>query len=258
MRGISRSKWSTTSNINQIPNSQITPTFNASQTTTTNQAPDQAAVADQTSHPTKTSTTSHLTSKTYSILHRRSGADPAYRRVVQGYSELVAERMEAEWSCHLVTFLFVQLPGPRSVVVDKMKDELQRVYSTLVTRVHRKPRTVSPDQLPIFIAAADLPVYKRHRASVPTVHCNGGLHFHALLLIPPTSRLEASVDEHFRFNDDLYRGRLDLVRTIHVRPVIDGVERVVDYVFKTVLRGRVSYDEGILLLPRTSSELVQA
>ena len=209
MRGISRSKWSTTSNINQIHNSQITPTFNASQTTTTNQAADQAAVANQTSNPTKTSTTSHLPSTPYSILHRTCGADdPAHRRIIRGYSELVTERMEAGWSCHLLTFLFVQLPGPRSVVIDKMKDELQRVYSTLVTRVHRKPRTASPDQLPIFIAAADLPVYKRHRTSAPTVLCNGGLHFHALLLIPPASRLEGSVDEHFRFNDDLYRGRV--------------------------------------------------
>jgi len=136
-----------------------------------------------------------------------------------------------------------------------MKDELQRVYSTFLTRVHRKPRTASPHNLPILIGAADLPVYKRDRSSAPTVHCNSGLHFHALLLVPAASRLEESVDEHFRFNDELYRGKLGLIRTIHVRPVVNGAERVLDYVFKTVLRGRVSYDEGILLLPRTNGEL---
>ena len=39
------------------------------------------------------------------------------------------------------------------------------------------------------------------------------------------------------------------------RPVIDGYERVVDYVFKTIKRGRISYDEGMLVLPRTRDEL---
>ena len=31
--------------------------------------------------------------------------------------------------------------------------------------------------------------------------------------------------------------------------------RVVDYLFKTVLRGRVSYDDGVLILPRARDEL---
>jgi hypothetical protein len=37
--------------------------------------------------------------------------------------------------------------------------------------------------------------------------------------------------------------------------VVNGYDRVVDYVFKTILRGRVSYDEGALLLPRARGEL---
>jgi hypothetical protein len=71
-------------------------------------------------------------------------------------------------------------------------DELQRVYSTLVTRVYRKPRTASPDELPVLIGAADLPVYKRDRGSSPLVPCNGGRHFHALLLLLPRARQELS------------------------------------------------------------------
>ena len=54
--------------------------------------------------------------------------------------------------------------------------------------------------------AADLPVYKRDRSSSPAVLCNGGLHFHAVLLVPPRSRLNGSVEEHFRSSRDLYRG----------------------------------------------------
>ena len=42
-----------------------------------------------------------------------------------------------------------------------MKKETQRVYSTLITRVHRKPRSASPDELPILVGAVDLPVYNQ-------------------------------------------------------------------------------------------------
>jgi hypothetical protein len=45
------------------------------------------------------------------------------------------------------------------------------------------------------------------------------------------------------------------ISKIDVRPVVDGHQRVVDYVFKTMKRGRVTYDEGVLILPRARDEL---
>ena len=185
----------------------------------------------------------------------RYEVDPINRQLVQGYTEIVTDRIENGWSCTLLTVLFSQLPGRRSAVIQQMKDEVQRVYSTLLTRVHRKPRTASIDELPIFIGAVDLPVYKRDRTSALKVPCNAGLHVHAVVLLPPTSRLDEPLDEHFRDNARLYSGRQGTVCGIHVRPVVDGYERVVDYVFKTVLRRHVSYDEGVLLLPRATREL---
>jgi hypothetical protein len=106
---------------------------------------------------------------------------------------MVTDRVRAGWSCSLVTFLFSQLPGPRTTVISRMKDEVHRIYSTLLTRVHRKPRTASTDELPVLIGAMDLPVHKRDKASGPMVLCNGGLHVHALMLMPPTSRLKGSL-----------------------------------------------------------------
>jgi hypothetical protein len=170
---------------------------------------------------------------------------------------LVTDRIHDGWSCHLVTILFSQLPGPRGAVIDRMKDEVERVYSTLLTRVHRKPRTVSTDKLPVLVGAVDLPVYKRDRSSAPTVFCNGGLHFHALLLIPPASRLRESLPDHFERNSDLYAGSGRSVQRVDVRPVVEDHGRVVDYVLKTVLNGRLSYDEAMLVLPRARGELVQ-
>ena len=97
----------------------------------------------------------------------------AKANLVDGYTQLVTDRVRSGWSCSLVTFLFSQLPGPRTTVISRMKDEVHRIYSTLLTRVHRKPRTASTDDLPVLIGAMDLPVYKRDKASGPVVLCNG-------------------------------------------------------------------------------------
>jgi transposase len=111
-------------------------------------------------------------------------------QVIDTSTQLVTDRVRAGWSCHLVTILFSQLPGPRSAVTGRMKDEVHRLYSTLLTRVHRKPRTASTNELPVLIAVMDLPVHKHNKSSGPMVLY--GLHVHALMLIPPTSRLKCS------------------------------------------------------------------
>lgn len=173
---------------------------------------------------------------------------------LNGYTQLVTDRIKQGWSCHLLTMLFQQLPGSQPTIISRLNQEIQRVYSTLITRVHRKPRTAFPDELPVLIGAVDLPVYKSDRSSSPLVRCNGGLHFHALVLIPNRSRLRESLQDHFQACAHLY-GIDGTISKIDVRPVVDGYERVVDYVFKTIKRGRVSYDEGVLILPRTRGEV---
>jgi hypothetical protein len=179
----------------------------------------------------------------------------AKANLVDGYTQLVTDRVRSGWSCHLVTILFSQLPGPRTTVISRMKDEVHRVYSTFLTRVHRKPRTASTDELPVLIGAVDLPVYKRDKASGPMVVCNGGLHVHALMLMPPVSRLKGSLTDHFREKRGLYAGSGSSIQRIDVRQVVENHERVVDYVLKTVLNGRLSYDEAMLVLPRSRGEL---
>jgi hypothetical protein len=175
--------------------------------------------------------------------------------LVDGYTRLVTDRVRAGWSCHLVTILFSQLRGPQGAVISRMRDEVQRVYSTLITRVHRKPRVASTDDLPVLVGVVDLNVYKRDRSVNPLVLCNGGLHFHALVMMPPKSRLRESLASHFHSNREMYAGPQRTVQRIDVRPVVEGHERVVDYVLKSVLNGRLSYDEATLVLPRARGEL---
>jgi hypothetical protein len=67
--------------------------------------------------------------------------------------------------------------------------------------------------------------------------------------MPPTSRLKQSLPDHFRDKHDLYVGSGRPAMRIDVRPVVEDHKRVVSYVLKTVLNGRLSYDEAALLLP---------
>jgi hypothetical protein len=41
--------------------------------------------------------------------------------LVDGYTQPVTDRVRAGWSCHLVTILFSQLPGPRSTIISRMR-----------------------------------------------------------------------------------------------------------------------------------------
>jgi hypothetical protein len=175
--------------------------------------------------------------------------------LMDGYTQLVTDRVRAGWSCNLVTFLFSQLPGPQTAVINRMRDEVHRIYSTLLTRVCRKPRTASTDELPVLIGAMDLPVYKRDKASGPMVVCNGGLHVHALILMPPATRLKGSLADHFREKQEVYVASGRSIRRIDVRPVIDNHQRVVDYVLMIVLNGHLSYDDAVLVLPKSRGEL---
>jgi hypothetical protein len=67
--------------------------------------------------------------------------------------------------------------------------------------------------------------------------------------------LKESLADHFEGNWNLYAGSGKSIRRIDVRPVVEGHERVVDYVLKTVLNGRLSYDEAVIVLPRAREEL---
>ncbi|UPT96487.1 hypothetical protein J4G48_0047105 [Bradyrhizobium barranii subsp. apii] len=177
--------------------------------------------------------------------------------IASGYGQLIANRLDDGWSAYLVTVTFPHLVGPRHVLLARMRNEVQRVYSTLVTYVHRRPRTAPTDKLPVLIGVADLPVAKREKANSPS-SCNGGLHFHAILVLPASSRLRGSVVDHFASNADRYAGSNRFVANVHVVPVTHDIHRATDYVFKSVIRRRISYEDAVLVLPRSRSELSSA
>ena len=151
MSGHFRGNWSSTSNSNQSHDTNESNRYKFNQ---------HKSEIDHTGQSIKSNRAVHE----YDRICR---VDPTTRQLVDGYAQLVIDRVDRGWSCHLMTFPFSQLPGPRGAVIQAMKDELHRVYSTFVTRTNRKPRTASPDELPILIGTADLQVYKRDPASSP-------------------------------------------------------------------------------------------
>jgi hypothetical protein len=83
---------------------------------------------------------------------------------------------------------------------------------------------------------------------------NDGLHFHALLLIPPVSRLACSFQEHFLKHEAMYLNKCRIVARLDVEPIVtESSERLIYYFFKALKRG-LSYDD-ILILPKVRSEL---
>jgi hypothetical protein len=250
MSGYFRGNWSSTSNSTAANSTAAKPT-----TKTDNSDRSNGHIFNQIKPETDQPAQSIKSNREIHDYDRICRVDPVNRQQVNGYAQLVADRLNDGWSCHFITFPFAQLPGPRGAVIQAMNGEIQRVYSTFVTRTHRKPRTTPAHDLPFLIGAADLQVYKKDSRSSPLILCNGGLHFHGLLMVPPDARLDIPVDEHFREYQDMYLGRRRLITRLDVRPVTETHERAVDYMFKTILRGRVSYDDGVLILPRTRDEL---
>jgi hypothetical protein len=73
-----------------------------------------------------------------------------------------------------------------------MNAEIERFYATLLTRVARNPRrAASRNKLPLLIGLPDRPVGKLNPTYyLSAIRPNDGVHFHALLAIPPESRLK--------------------------------------------------------------------
>jgi hypothetical protein len=197
-----------------------------------------------------------------SIVARPEAAQPdrseQQRRhdIIVSYSGMVERYVADGWKPYLLNFMFRSLPGSTPVVVGQMKQAIERVYSTFVTRVVRRPRSsAAKGSLPILISCADLPVGKRIKKASKEVRLNSGLHYNGVLLMPAISRLQSSVEAHFFEQQRLYvvdRKRID---RIDVRPIVTDAGHVTDYVMKTLKGGPIGYDESLLILPRSLSEL---
>ena len=166
------------------------------------------------------------------------------KQIIAGYTELIQRHIDKKGdNAFLLTFMFKSLVGSRQSVLIRMDDEVQRVYSTFVTRAARNPRSPTQEAfLPFLITVPDGPVSKRKKQRPSDVQINGGLHIHGILCVPWKCRLKVDVPTHFAQKTAVYvKNRL---LRIHVEPIhSSNVAKVVDYAFKSLKNGNATPDD---------------
>jgi hypothetical protein len=175
---------------------------------------------------------------------------------VQAYSQWIQRYVDIYgWIPFLMTFMFKPLKGKQEAVMHQMNDEVDRVYSTFLTRVIRKPNSVYQKYFcsrPVLIAVPDRPVPKHKKQRLRDVTINDGRHMHGILVVPWASRLRQDVASHFKQCSKLYvKNRL---LRLDVRAIESNLPGVVDYAFKS-MKGKEFGSDNIVIFPKSEAEL---
>ena len=179
---------------------------------------------------------------------------------IQGYDEFIRERLGRKWRAYFLNFMFRNIQGPSGNRKSVMIDEVTRVFSTLITRVVRKPKSPSAKQfLPLFVGCPDLPVHKKEKELLRNVVVNDALHFNGVLVLPPKRHCRRGSDlhtgglkRHFDQNQHLYYKDEYPLDRLHATRIRENT--MVDYALKAFKSGKNDSDD-ILILPRAISEL---
>jgi hypothetical protein len=132
--------------------------------------------------------------------------------------------------------------------------EVTRFHDLLTNHVVRKRKAAEwRDLVPVLIGAPDYPVIKRQKPDAKLYQVNDGLHFNAVVLLPPRngpspngkqSRMRDTLRKHVKLKGAQYLtarlGRIDVTR---VKP---GTT-MTDYMLKAFRRGRITSDDILVL-----------
>ena len=176
--------------------------------------------------------------------------------LVQGFSQLIREKMDDGRDAYFLNFMFNQLPGSRQTQMGIMTQEVERVHSILMHHIVRRPKAENWAHLrPIFIGSHDLPVFKWDRNELHRLDVvNDGMHFNVVALVPPPnprifpdwvqyqmwgalSRLKVPLNQHFWNGSKFYLN--DRLARIHATPVKYGT--MADYALKAFKHGRADW-----------------
>jgi hypothetical protein len=176
-------------------------------------------------------------------------------QTIVAYDAMIIDRVINKWQPYFINFMFNDIPGKKTTKLRIMEDEVERVYSTLLTSVVRKPNVPSWKMYkPILIGSPDLPVIKTKKAPAWNLVVNDGWHFNACFLLPPEDecRLRGDLRDHFRQNRSHYFLAGHPLARIYTMQL--DYPAIADYTLKHFKRGNLSSD-NILVLPRHESEL---
>ncbi|WFR95715.1 hypothetical protein [Rhizobium tumorigenes] len=173
---------------------------------------------------------------------------------LDAYLEWIETRIQEDFEPYLLTFMFNPLNGSEAAVRAQMEHEVKRIYSRLLTRIVKKPNKTPVDQMPLLIGCVDWPVPKLLKASLKDVSLNGGMHMHALMLVPPTSRSPLLMSQLIELKYSTFVTPGGVLMRLHAVLIKDNQAQTAAYALKSVQRGRLG-DDDILILPRSHSEM---
>jgi hypothetical protein len=177
--------------------------------------------------------------------------------IISAYAAFIDDKLDDGWRAYLLTFTFNQLPGKPVTAREIMRQELERMYATMVTRVIRKPRSPAAQELlPKWICFPDRPVPKGVRESPDRIAPNDGVHFHAIAVFHPKSRIR-TIRRHVRQYQALYMGHGGKVAGMDAVRIRRTSERATDYALKSYSRRRYDSDDFVIF-PRSVTELPSA
>jgi len=184
---------------------------------------------------------------------REVGKEVLKLLLLEAYGDWVNEWMQQGWDGYLITFMFHNLSGSMSTQISQMHQEVTKVFSKLVTRMVRKPR--SPSWVPLLpkgVFVPDLPVVKRAKVQIRDASTNNGLHMHGVILANRWGRLPDPLDQHLQEKRATYlTGK---IRSIDVVKIENRPKYTTEYAGKGLKRPCFNTDH-VLILPRSLSEL---
>ncbi len=164
--------------------------------------------------------------------------------VIYGYGQWAKELFLQSRETYFVNFMFREMNGTSRTMIDRMKQEVDKLYGHALTHFSRRP-TKHPEQLPRFFGMPDLPVPKQGKAQVSHL-VNGGFHFNGLLFVPDQCRSKfGQVVGVFR---DIAAKVHSMIERLDFTPVTHDPEKVADYALKLAKRKPEMVDH-ILILP---------
>ena len=169
------------------------------------------------------------------------------------YSKWIAEKTVEtinEGDAHFVTFMYHPLPGTQTNKIERMGQDIERIYNRLLTRCVRNPRSeLYRDKRPILFASPDLPVYKRNKDSMESIIINDGLHMHGIVVANRRARIPDMLDDYFQVEKYMKKFQTTKLRHFDVQRITHRPEYVADYGLKGLKRPTFSEDD-VLVLPR--------
>jgi hypothetical protein len=174
--------------------------------------------------------------------------------LLDAYIGMIQERVIAGYEPYLLTLMFNPLSGGPAAKQQQMERICQGVYNRILTRLVKRPKNKGVADLPFWISCADWPVQKLDGWSIADSQINGGMHMHAIVLVPPNARTGRRLSEIVEGRQKTFLAGPGMpLQRLHVVPITETATKAAGYALKSMERRRVDAD-GIMVLPRSGSE----